>query len=192
MKTLIAVALLIPLAGCAYLQGPSNYVASNGQVYETTPEMAHLMVARDVAIAHEEAVWKMAASTDTPEKAVTLAVFAMKGPQQIQQPKSIAEQWLPWAQILNPWLMSLTGAYGRHGGGASASGQGAALSLTNSDNNTFLLTTKPDLVSSNYYPGLTATNTRTTTITGGEENQAGSGTFTRDQSTETTTTTTAP
>lgn len=88
-------------------------------------------------------------------------------------------------QIGRDLVTGISGSSGS-GGDSSATDQGSSVNLANSDHNTIVVTTKPSLSGSNFYPSTTPTSTVTLDFNSGDQAQQGSGSFTHDQSVTTT------
>lgn len=173
MKSIAAIAIMgLALSGCA---GTSQYRSPSGEVFETSEQMAALMVQRDIELARQVAIAKAFEAADSPEDAVGAAVLATQSATPIARPKSLDERLLPWATMLMPFLANWAG------GGQNTMGENGV--MIEGTGNTVSVTSGNTLSESQIYSQLTPTTTYTVETNTGTDDWQNSGTYSPDSST---------
>lgn len=171
MKSIAAIAILgLALSGCA---GTSQYRSPSGEVFETSEQMAALMVQRDIELARQVAIAKAFEAADSPEDAVGAAVLATQSATPIARPKSLDERLLPWATMLMPFLANWAGGQNTMGDGIMIDGTGNTVSVTSGNT----------LSESQVYSQLTPATTYTVETNTGTDDWSNTGTYSPDSST---------
>ena len=166
MKRIAAIAAILTLSGCA---GTSQYRSPSGEVFETSEQMAALMVQRDVELARQAAIAKAFEAADSPEDAVGAAVLATQNATQIARPKSLDERLLPWASLFAPYLA------GWIGGGTNTMGENGI--MIDGTGNTVNVTSGNTLTESQIYSQLTPTTTYTVNTQTNSDESANEGDY---------------
>jgi len=123
----IVIALALTLSGCG---GKAMYQpVGNGEAFETNEQSIALLVQRDMEVARQNAIATAAKYADSGEDAVVVAVMASQRPTEVNMPKTWAERFLPWAQLLAPYVANFFANPNMTGDGAVIDG----------DNNTFYM-----------------------------------------------------
>lgn len=124
----LAVGLALTLTGCS---GTAMYQPVDGGVaFETTTEMAHMLVQRDMEVARQKSIAEAFKAADSPEDAVGAAVLASQSPYRMPEYKAWYERIIPIMQLLNPWLLAYAGGTNTQGEkGIMIGGTGNSISI---------------------------------------------------------------
>jgi len=170
MKSIVLILFLtLSLSACA---GSSQYRSPSGEVFETSEQMAALMIQRDIELARQVAIAKAFEAADSPEDAVGAAVLATQSATMIQRPKSLDERLLPWASMLMPFLANWAG-----GSGSSTMGENGI--MIEGTGNSVSVTSGNTLTESQVYTQMTPTSTYSYEINTqtGTDDSANTGTY---------------
>lgn len=168
----IGLGLVLGLSGCA---GTSQYRSPSGEVFETSEQMAALMVQRDIEMARQASIAKAFEAADSPEDAVGAAVFATQNGMPIQRPKTLDERLLPWASLLMPFLANWAG------GGQNTMGENGI--MIDGTGNSVSVISGNTMTESQAYTQMTPTTTYTVETNTGTDDWQNSGTYSPDSST---------
>lgn len=165
IKKLVLFLFIISISGCA---GTSQYRSPSGEVFETSEQMAALMIQRDIELARQVSIAKAFESADSSEDAVGAAVLATQSATMIQRPKSLDERLLPWATLLMPFLNNWAGGTNTMGeNGIMIEGTGNTVSVTSGN----------VMTESQVYTQMTPTTSQTWNTQTGTDDSANDGQY---------------
>lgn len=165
-QLLIVMAILLTLTGCA---SNSQYRSASGEVFETSEQMAALMIQRDIEIARQSAIAAAFQAADSPEDAVGAAVLATQSGPQVQRPKSLDERLLPWASMLLPFVN------GWIGGGTNTMGENGI--MIDGTGNSVSVVSGNTMTESQAYTQMTPTTTYSISTQTGTDDSANDGQY---------------